>query len=435
MSEDTDLQNQVHQLAEQVLGQTLTLRAGTETIQTTYKEAGFAVDEALLLRQMSEAKANQGTHSSFFLHLPVQIDETKGENFLKILKQKIDQTPIDEVIDLNKKEIIPGLPGHALDVTSSMVPLQYEARNLSSGKAPQVVSLFVFELAAKKSSLKNEDIAEVIARYETKYSPDKDRTYNLKLAADKIDGLILYPGQIFSFNGTVGYRTEAEGYRVAPVISAGELVDGLAGGMCQLASTLHAAAFFGGLDIKETLNHSRPLAYIKPGLDSTVVYEKNQKQRTDLKIKNNFDFPILIHYMVNQNYVKVEILAKKRPYHVIFEREVLNRMDYSTEIREDPTMPMTQEPLLDQEGHRGYLLKRRRYLFTGPIPEIKNGKIEWTDQNQVIEKRSWDVRYEPTKEIQRVGTGPAGLKPRPKPSPHHVPEIPGDEYPLFHIVK
>ena len=96
---------------------------------------------------------------------------------------------------------------------------------------------------------------------------------------------------------------------MAPVISGGELIDGLAGGMCQIASTLHAAAFFAGLDIVSSTPHSRPSAYIPMGLDSTVVYPS-----TDLKLRNPYDFPVVMHYPVNQGAVKVELLGKERPY-------------------------------------------------------------------------------------------------------------------------
>ena len=71
----------------------------------------------------------------------------------------------------------------------------------------------------------------------TKFSvSDKERNFNLKLAASHVNGYVMQPGQEFSFNEIVGDRTEKEGYKVAHVITAGEMVDGLAGGTCQIST-------------------------------------------------------------------------------------------------------------------------------------------------------------------------------------------------------
>ena len=116
----------------------------------------------------------------------------------------------------------------------------------------------------------------------------------------------------------VGERSEKEGYKIAHVITAGEMVDGLAGGTCQISTTLFGAAFFAGLDIVKTTNHSRPSAYTPLGFDATVVWPD-----TDLKLKNPYDFPVVIHYRVANGEAVVEILGKKRPYDkIVFERHI-----------------------------------------------------------------------------------------------------------------
>ena len=105
-----------------------------------------------------------------------------------------------------------------------------------------------------RAALGNVEFGKVLGWFETRYSQadkSKDRTYNLRQAASKLDGTVVLPGEIFDFNATVGPRDEAHGYRVAPVIAQGELVDGLGGGTCQISGTLHGAALFGGLDIVE----------------------------------------------------------------------------------------------------------------------------------------------------------------------------------------
>ena len=112
-----------------------------------------------------------------------------------------------------------------------------------------------------------------------------------KVGASKLNGYM--PSRISSFRSMASsaIARKKKGYRVAPVISGGELIDGLAGGMCQIASTLHAAAFFAGLGNRAQHAHSRPSVYIPMGLDSTVVYPQSI-----LKLRNPYDFPVIIHY-------------------------------------------------------------------------------------------------------------------------------------------
>ena len=127
--------------------------------------------------------------------------------------------------------------------------------------------------ANTKATIGIADISHVLGTFKTTFPVgDKDRNFNLKLAASKLNGHVLQPGVEFSFNGVVGDRTEKEGYKIAHVITAGEMVDGLAGGTCQISTTLFGASFFAGLEVVKTSPHSRPSTYVTIGLDATVVY-------------------------------------------------------------------------------------------------------------------------------------------------------------------
>src|SRR5690606_9944049 len=119
------------------------------------------------------------------------------------------------------------------------------------------------------------------------------------------------PGEEFDFNAVVGPRDEAHGYRVATVIAQGELVDGLGGGTCQISGTLHAAALFAGLEIAERYPHSRPSSYIKLGLDATVAYPS-----ITYRVRNPFDYPVVLHEKVAGGVVRAEILGPERKHTV-----------------------------------------------------------------------------------------------------------------------
>jgi len=110
------------------------------------------------------------------------------------------------------------------------------------------------------------------------------RTQNIRLAASSIDGTVLEPAQVLSFNRRVGERTIARGYQAAPVILHETRDIQVGGGVCQVASTLFDAALLAGLRTTERHRHSYPIDYIPLAQDATVVWGAK-----DLKILNCLD--------------------------------------------------------------------------------------------------------------------------------------------------
>jgi vancomycin resistance protein YoaR len=440
----TELPGRIHELGERFLDQRVRLHYGHDKSSAKLRELGLRIDEEALLRELralghsGEPLADltsylRGRRSGYRLQFGFVLDAEKAHQFLTELKDEVDRAAVDARLDLEKHTIAAERPGYLLRVYDSLVSLEYMARSLSAGQSVPELPLAVAESqpVVRKESLTKLDVSTVLAAWETRYSTaaiDSDRTYNLKVGADKLNGYILQPNQLFSFNAAVGDRTEKEGYRVAPVISGGELIDGLAGGMCQIASTLHAAAFFAGLEIVRSTPHSRPSTYIPMGLDSTVVYPS-----VDLKLKNPFDFPVVIHYVVHQGVVRVELLGKERLFKVAFEREVLVESPFPTVTRPDPEMPTGQQ-LVDQDGYPGYRIKRRRYLFNG------QWKTDPKDENrgnpeELISKREWDVSYPATAQIVRVGSGSPKLPKKTPPPSHRIPPLPKWAKPIFAIIR
>ncbi|MEA4882660.1 MAG: VanW family protein [Clostridia bacterium] len=113
----------------------------------------------------------------------------------------------------------------------------------------------------------------VLGRSTTSLDPDqKSRNQNVALAAASLNGAVVEPGGEFSFNGVVGERGEEQGYGPARVIVDGKSESGIAGGICQLSSTMYNAALLAGMEITERRPHSRPVPYLPAGLDATVSY-------------------------------------------------------------------------------------------------------------------------------------------------------------------
>lgn len=133
-----------------------------------------------------------------------------------------------------------------------------------------------------------DDFSVILGEYDTRYVRDK-RGQNVEHAASFFKSVRLGDKGVLSFNAQVGPRTRQNGFKKAPIIYEGAMVDGDGGGTCQVSSTLHAAALMAGLTVVERTSHSRPSKYIKLGLDATVVYPG-----VDLKVRDDLDEPVLI---------------------------------------------------------------------------------------------------------------------------------------------
>ncbi len=313
-------------------------------------------------------------------------------------KESLDARPASARLDLEHRTVIPEKPGRYLDAFGAVSMLE-RAMNDSSVTsivvpfaevAPRVTSDFVSKL----------DVHAVLGTFDTYFSRSGDqsrRGQNIDVGASKLDGVVLMPGEIVSFNAIVGDRSEENGFQRSWEIYKGEMVEGIGGGTCQVASTLHAAAFFGGLEVLERLPHSRPSAYIPMGLDSTVVYPI-----VDLKLRNPNTFPVVIHAKTDGNKLHVELLGAGKPAKVTFAREVLDTKAYPRKVEEDPRLSGNRVTV-KQHGIRGYRVKRTR-------------TVTFEDGRKKIETNI-DV-YPPTTEVYAV---PPGF------DESTLPELPTDE--------
>jgi len=141
--------------------------------------------------------------------------------------------------------------------------------------------------------IKYEDVKKYSSErsyFETEFSNSKkERKHNIRTALNSLDGITINPNEIFSFNRVVGERNNKNGYMQAKIISNGKFIDDFGGGVCQVSTTLYNAALIAGLDIVEVHSHSLKIGYVEPGFDSMV-----NSGSSDLKIKNNTGFPIII---------------------------------------------------------------------------------------------------------------------------------------------
>lgn len=167
-----------------------------------------------------------------------------------------------------------------------------------------------------------EAFPDILSTFSTNYSVrDSNRTNNLILASNKINGTVLMPGEIFSYNEVVGERTIQGGYKDAPIYVNGNVVDGLGGGICQITTTLYNAVVFANLEIVERSNHQFIPSYVGASRDATVVYGA-----IDFKFKNTRDYPIKIICSVSSGRANFQILGLKsnNEYEVQIQTRITN---------------------------------------------------------------------------------------------------------------
>ena len=142
---------------------------------------------------------------------------------------------------------------------------------------------------------------DLLGAMTTKYpNSGENRRSNLRLATSKIDGMIMYPGDVFSYNEVVGQRTEEAGFLPAPAYVDGDVKDEIGGGACQVSSTLYSATLFAFLETVERECHYFPVNYMQMGTDATVTIPEGGGRSIDFKFKNSRNYPIkLVGYCDN----------------------------------------------------------------------------------------------------------------------------------------
>jgi vancomycin resistance protein YoaR len=360
------------------------VRAGDEhaVVERTLGELGVTVDVDATVdvaERLTDGKdlltrvelARDAQEGKIDVPLRIVVERKAAWDALLAVKETEDSPPVSARLDLEKHATIAEKPGLYLDADATIARIAAVARDVVSAARARgavdasgdaiVVEAPVATFAPRISSafLKSLSIETVVAEYETFFGRGGDqqrRGKNIDNAAQKLDGLVISPGEMVSFNEVVGERSEANGFQKSWEIFKGEMVEGVGGGTCQVASTFHAATLFAGFDVLERLPHSRPSAYIPLGLDSTVVFPA-----VDLKVRNPHPFPVVVHAKTEGNKLKVELLGKERPVQVTFGRDVEKAIAYKRKIVEDPSLT-GKKVRVKQHGIKGYKVKRSRVL-------------------------------------------------------------------------
>jgi vancomycin resistance protein YoaR len=247
-------------------------------------------------------------------------------------------------------------------------------------------------------------IKQRISQYTTVFDArNAPRVGNIDRMAAAMDGKVIKPGAVFSLNEATGERTVANGYQEAGVLVDGELVPGIGGGVCQVATTLFNAVFSAGLDVVERSNHSLFVSAYPTGKDAMVNFPSQ-----DLRFRNDTEYGLLLRARVSAKELTVSIYSSP------LGRTVTETTSPQTNPRlpelkylDDPTLPKGTE-VVAAEGKPGFDVTVTRKVTAG-------GKVLHSD--------NFVSKYRPWKRVIKRGTGPAAPA-APAPAPPPAPEAP-----------
>ena len=314
----------------------------------TKGEPGIVIDTDKLLEQVKEILNNTDTENQNII-IPVLEKEPESIDIDKIYEE-VHTEPQDAYYTEEPFAVYPEVEGIDFDLESAREMLKED-------KEEYVIPLIITKPEKTLEDIGEKAFPDELATFTTRYdASDTDRTTNLKLACEKLNGTVVLPGETFSYNDTLGPRTVAAGYKNAKIYEAGQVVDGLGGGICQISSTLYNTALKANMEIVERRNHQFVTSYVPAGRDATVVYGS-----TDFKFKNTRAYPIRIVASAQNGVATVTFYGIKEDteYTFTFSTKTIATIPYSTQYIDDSSLEEGKE-VVQQRGTNG--LKTQTYM-------------------------------------------------------------------------
>ena len=173
-------------------------------------------------------------------------------------------------------------------------------------KSFAVLSLLLFSLITPVPGAENAGVP--VASFSTSVADQDDNVKrNISIACDRLQGVVIYPNSVFSFNDTVGEGSSKNGFVMGRVMYRDSIVMEPGGGLCQVSSTLYNALLMAGCVIVERHRHFQPVTYVPLGLDATIKYGKK-----DLRMKNPHSHSLRIEIRANERSLNT-VITSDRP--------------------------------------------------------------------------------------------------------------------------
>lgn len=409
-------------LSLNIMDKTLAVTVGDKKLDLKYSDLAPVYDSEVIAKDAlaygkdgsllsKNSKIKKGESHS--LEAKISYNEAKLKEFEETVKSTVGVQAKDAQITID---------GDGISITKEQSGYKINEEELHNklveninGDPAEEVNL-TFELEESKAKVTEADLSKidgVIGSYSTSYVNTGDgRVRNMEIAAQTVNGVVLMPGEEFSYNELIGDTTPDKGYEKANTYVGSKIVPDYGGGICQVSTTLYRAVMRANLRSTERMNHSLTVSYSEPGLDATVAYGA-----VDYKFINTYDFPIYISGYVSGGTVGFSIYGNQaglggKTYNLV--NEVHETYAPGVEYVEDAALEVGKE-VKESAGMTGY----------------KASSYQVTYENGVEVSREFvatDI-YAVTNNIVKKGT----KKPEPKPpveKPAEKPVVPPVETPV-----
>ncbi len=334
------------------------------------------------LASASDFKVYAG--SQVYSYCKAEIATVNGSKTLKCIDQVIDGIYLDTVICPKNATIFYNSEIQNFEITSEKNGIELNKQELKKqiltalNKNEKSVKAKLYESKPTFTKSDAQNLTNMRSRFTTYYSNSiENRKHNILLATEKLNGVKIEPYGEFSFNNTVGVRSEENGFKTAKIILNGEYTDGVGGGVCQVSTTLYNSALLAGLKITEHHSHSLQVPYVEPSFDAMV-----NSFSSDLKFKNETPYPMFIVAKADGNALSVAIYGTKQVER--YERvSVITGEIEPTEVEKEEDANLLNGTIKEvRKAKNGVISEGYLIVYNGET-RVKNVKIR-TDSYKAI---------------------------------------------------
>lgn len=287
----------------------------------------------------------------------------------------------------------------AADISQALKDKKFDAKITATGS----------DVAPEISAASAKEKYKTISSFTTNTTANQNRNTNVRLAAEAINGTVIKPGQEFSFNGTVGQRTEAKGYKGAAAYNNGEVVQEIGGGVCQVSTTLYNAVFKAGLKISSRRSHTFEPSYVTPGRDATVSWDQ-----PDFKFINNSSTAIGLRASYADQKVTVSVygipILEDGITWDLDSKKVEDLGTPNPTYEEDQTLQPGEE-VIKSKGSAGSRWETYKVVYKNgkEISRELDHKITYKGHTPVVRRNSTGVVLNPSETTTQATTVPSAV--------------------------
>ena len=352
-------------------------------------KAGYIIKTEELKEKIYEQISNIHTNYQT-IEIPVEYKEPEPINLQKI-HEEIYKEPQDAYVQKNPTVVHPEVNG-----VDFKISVEEAEELLKEDKEEYTIPLKITKPKKTINNLGEEAFPDLLATFSTRFDGSNyNRNTNIKLAAKKVNGTVILPGEKFSFNTIVGSRTIEAGFKEGTAYVGGKVVPDVGGGVCQVSSTIYNTALLANMQIVERSNHMFTTGYVAASRDATVYYGS-----LDFVFKNSRKYPIKMVASANGGVGTVSIygIKEEKEYEVIIQSKITSYINPTTIYKEDPTLEEGKE-IVEQTAITGCRSEGYKILkLNGKIvSQTLLSKDTYKSRNKIVRRGTKKTTTTPTK--------------------------------------